>query len=102
MQEKVEIVKADGTKASLDLISEFEINNGSLKKYVLMTANELIETYELRKNIDGIYDEKRIPNSILQTMISDASVIEDEWLICRRERIEMLRELYEEVKNGKQ
>ena len=60
MQEKVEIVKADGTKASLDLISEFEINNGSLKKYVLMTANELDQNGLIKILASQISDGKII------------------------------------------
>ena len=42
MQGKVELIKNDGTKTSIDLISLFSINIGdATKNYILVTANEV-------------------------------------------------------------
>ena len=42
MLEKVEIIKKDGTKINLDLISEFRVQQGeNFKKFALLTANEI-------------------------------------------------------------
>ena len=42
MQGKVELIKSDGTKISIDLISLFSIKLGEIEKnYILLTANEV-------------------------------------------------------------
>ena len=42
MLEKVEIIKRDGSKLNLDLISEFSVKQGdAVKKFALLTANEI-------------------------------------------------------------
>ena len=42
MQEKVELIKNNGEKLTVDLISEFDCDvNGSPKRFVLLTANEI-------------------------------------------------------------
>ena len=42
MQGKVELIKSDGTKTSIDLISLFSVKLGEIEKnYILLTANEV-------------------------------------------------------------
>ena len=84
MQGKVEIIKEDGTRLTLDLISEFETHStkDGLKKYILMTANELDQNGLIKilasqiegKNVVKIESEEdwTIVKNIMRAIISSS------------------------------
>ena len=59
MQEKVELIKTNGETLSVDLVSEFDCNvNGTTKRYVLLTANEVDQNGLIKIFASNIVDNK--------------------------------------------
>ena len=83
MQEKIELIKSDGEKLTVDLISEFDCDvNGSPKRYVLLTANEIDQNglvKILASNINGgklvrieSDDEWAVVKNVMRSIISSS------------------------------
>ena len=61
MQEKVELIKADGETLTVDLISEFDCDvDGSPKRFVLLTANEIDQNGLIKILASSIVDGKLV------------------------------------------
>ena len=61
MQEKVELLKANGETITVDLVSEFDCNvEGTIKRFVLLTSNEVDQNGLIKIFASNIVDNKLI------------------------------------------
>lgn len=61
MQEKVELLKANGETITVDLVSEFDCNvEGTTKRFVLLTSNEVDQNGLIKIFASNIVDNKLI------------------------------------------
>ena len=73
MQEKVELLKNDGEIINVDLVSEFDCDvNGSKKRYILLTSNEIDQNGLIKIYASTIVDSKLLRIEA-----------EDEWTIVK-------------------